>query len=396
MSFHRNKSNSRSAKFRRQPFWPTWHLLLIGTIFLFSSCDQIPTLDIDSVSQPVEVEETAADFTVLVDGETISISSSGRTIRDVLEESGVETSLSDEVSPPLYEPAIPGQAISIIRITESIETIERSIPFERRTVRNESMSAEEPPVIIQQGEVGIEEITVRILFKDGIETDRQITRVILVEEPVEEIMMVGADIVSQSQDLQFLGTLAFINGSGAQLFSGGSSFPQTLDLGGTPDRRVFALSPDGNYLMYTLSELEDDEKFNSLWLIETSAGSDPIPLGGENILWADWNPARRERNEVAWSTGEATTLSPGWEANNDLWLVEIDETEVISNSIEQILEPYPVTYGWWGGDYEWSPDGSQIGYSFANEIGVVQARRNRVGNSSDENVNLQRRQTRRL
>ena len=339
--------------------------------------------------------QTAAEYVVFVDGETVTISSMATTIREVLVDGGIKTNLNDEVSPPLHEPAVPGQTISIVRMTESLETIERSVPFERRTVRNESMSTEEPPVIIQQGEAGIEELTVRILFKDGIETDRQIARVVLIKEPQEEIMMVGADIVSQSQDLTFTGTLAFINGSGAQLFKQGSNFPQTLDLGGTPDRRVFSLSPDGDYLLFTLSESESDEevKFNSLWLIETEPNAEPISLGGENVLWADWNPARRERNEIAWSTGQPTTLSPGWEANNDLWLVEIDDTEIISDSIEQILEPYPVTYGWWGGDYAWSPDGSQIGYSFANEIGVIQAQRNRTTNADGDEAILQRRQT---
>lgn len=362
--------------------------IILLSLLGLAGCDQIPTLEIDPVSQPIETDKPAGDFTILVDGETLTIASAGSTIREVLADAGVDTSLNDEITPPLYEPAVSGQSISIIRITESIETIERSVPFERRTVRNESMSADAPPTVIQQGQVGLEELTVRIIFRDGIETDRQITRVVMVQEPQEEILMVGADIVSQSQELSFTGTLAFINGSGAQILNGESSFPQTIDLGGTPDRRVFSLSPDGSYLLYTLSETTDDQ-FNSLWVIETEVGADPVNLGGENILWADWNPSRRERNEIAWSTGEATTLSPGWEANNDLWLVEIDDTEVITDSIEQILQPFPVTYGWWGGDYAWSPDGRLIGYSFANEIGVIQPQRNGATADSD----LQRRQT---
>ncbi|MFK7802236.1 MAG: G5 domain-containing protein [Anaerolineae bacterium] len=367
-------------------------------MFLFlSSCGLVPTLDIElNTDETGEQTEQSAAFTyqIVIDGATREISSSAPTIRQLLEDAGIETGLNDEITPPLYEPAIPGSTITIVRVTESTETIERSIPFERRTVRNETMGVGEPSVIIQEGQTGLEELTVRIVYRDGIESDRRVTRVSLVQEPQEEILMIGVDIVSPEQSVRFDGMLAYINGSGAQILRGDSTFPETLDLGGTPDRRVFALSPNSEWLLYTITEDEDDSKFNSLWLISTEAGERPISLESENILWADWNPARRERNEIAWSTGVPTVLSPGWEANNDLWLAEIESSAIVTETLEQILQPYPATYGWWGGDYKWSPDGSQIGYSFANEIGVVQARRNRTeNNEADETIALQPRQT---
>ena len=377
------------------------HILLSGllsTLLLFTiGCDVIPALEIDLESENVDGETAPANsgtFQIVADGTTREVTSAAPTIRQLLEDVNIETGINDEVTPPLYEPAIDGATVTIVRVTESIETIERGIPFERRTVRNETMAAGEPPVIIQEGRNGLEELTVRIVYRDGIEADRRVTRASLVEEPQEEILMIGVDIVSADESIQFEGVLAFINGSGAQILQGTSSFPETIDLGGTPDRRVFSLSPSGEWLLYTLSEPDDDEKFNSLWIVSTETGSEPTSLENGNILWADWNPARRERNEIAWSTGIPTVLSPGWEANNDLWLAEIEESIIITETLEQILQPYPAVYGWWGGDYAWSPDGTQIGYSFANEIGVVQAQRNRTGDEDeDEEVQLQPRQT---
>ncbi len=38
---------------------------------------------------------------------------------------------------------------------------------------------------------------------------------------------------------------------------------------------------------------------------------------------------------------------------------------------EQLIESYPATYGWWGGNYAWSPQGRFIAYSYANEVGVI-------------------------
>ncbi|MFT5196700.1 MAG: Tol biopolymer transport system component [Cellvibrionaceae bacterium] len=374
-------------------------LCILPVSILLVSCELVPALTIELENSGDESTEqsTLENYQIIVDGATLEISSSALTIRQLLEDAGVETGINDEISPPLYEPAVPGSTITIVRITESTETIERGVTFERRTVRNETMAAGEPPVIIQAGKNGLEELTVRIVYRDGIESDRRITRVSLVQEAQEEILMIGVDIVSPEQTVRFDGLLAFINGSGAQVLRGVSSFPEALELGGVPDRRVFSLSPNGEWLLYTLTEADDEDRFNSLWLVGTEAGAKPVSLTSENILWADWNPARRERNEIAWSTGVPTVLSPGWEANNDLWLVEIEGSSIVTETMEQILQPYPATYGWWGGDYAWSPNGSQIGYSFANEIGVVQAKRNEILTNQDKEdeveVALQPRQT---
>lgn len=355
----------------------TFAFLIITASLLLFGCSDVPLLDIeigDQVQQPAV--SLGASFTVRADGADRPITSNGATIRQVLEDAGVEVGLNDLVDPPLFEPAIPNSIITLVRVSEEIETIERSVPFERRSVRNEAMQADEPPVIVQTGKNGLEELTVTITYQDGIETERRVTRVLLVEEPTEEILMIGVDIVTQNNDLQFEGKLAFINGSGAQILNGSGNDVQNINLGGIPDRRVFSLSPNGEWLMVTLTEGEDgSDAFNSLWFVSTRRSGRPIGPITQNVLWAGWNPADGGDGEVAYSTGVPTTVSPGWEANNDLWLAKLDSGSIISDTLSQIIEPYPAVFGWWGGDYAWSPDGSQIGYSFANEIGTIAAER---------------------
>ena len=350
-------------------------LIIICTFLL--SCSDVPLLDIefeDQVQQPAIA--LGSTFTIRADGSDRPITSSGTTIRQVLDEAEIEVGLNDLVDPPLYEPAVPNSIITIVRINEEIETIERSVPFERRSVRNETMQADDPPIIVQTGKNGLEELTVTITYRDGIETERRVTQVVLIDEPVEEILMIGVDIVAQSNDLAFEGRLAFINGSGAQILNGSGSNVQNITLGGVPDRRVFALSPNGEWLMVTLaSDDESSDSFNSLWFVSTRRNSRPKGPISENVLWAGWNPADGADGEIAFSTGVPTNVSPGWEANNDLWLAKLDNGEIISDTLSQIVQPYPAVFGWWGGDYAWSPDGSQIGYSFANEIGTIQATR---------------------
>jgi Tol biopolymer transport system component len=91
----------------------------------------------------------------------------------------------------------------------------------------------------------------------------------------------------------------------------------------------------------------------------------------DNGLWAAWNPDRVSRPQIAYTTGIPTDLLPGWEANNDLWLVDLPVSTGGAFRAEPVIEAYPATYGWWGGAYAWSPQGRYIAYGHADEIGVI-------------------------
>jgi Tol biopolymer transport system component len=120
--------------------------------------------------------------------------------------------------------------------------------------------------------------------------------------------------------------------------------------------------------------------------VATEPDAEPQSLEIDNVLWADWNPNRTVRQQIAFTTAIRTDLLPGWEANNDLWIGEIPQNERDSFSPEQIVEAYPATYGWWGGNYTWSPSGRTIAYAYADEIGLIdtEAREN-----EDQRVRLQ-------
>jgi len=53
-----------------------------------------------------------------------------------------------------------------------------------------------------------------------------------------------------------------------------------------------------------------------------------------------------------------------------LWLLPLPADGAPAVPI-RIVESYPATLGWWGGTYAWSPDGSQIAYAFADQIGLL-------------------------
>ena len=232
------------------------------------------------------------------------------------------------------------------------------------------MEADDPPLIVQAGKDGLSETTIRIVYKDGLEAERWPTQTITIEEPQDEIVMVG--IGAARGNVSFPGTLAYMSDGTAVLLQGSAAFPEQLDVGGGLDGRVFDLSPSGNHLLFTRVDGDPVNFNNTLYIIETQRSAKPRSLEVNDVLWAGWNPASEaEIGEIAYTTAISTTQPPGWEANNDLWLGKIPVDEEDEFEPELIIEAYPALYGWWGGNFAWSPDGTRIGYSYANEIGTI-------------------------
>lgn len=321
-----------------------------------------------STPTPNAAVETTARVSLTVDGQTHNLTTEANNVRELLGEAGVTLGEMDEVNPPPFTPITDGLAIRVVRVSESVELLEQLIPFERKLVRNESMSADDPPIIIQGGHTGLRELTIRIVYNDGLEVERRVTQEVVVEEAQDEIMMIG--VGATPGNVTFAGTLAFISGGNSVILRGASAFPEQLNTGSGVDHRVFSLSPTGTHLLYTRATTET-EHFNSLWVISVERGAEPRPLGVYDVLWADWNPARAELLQIAYTTGRATSLLPGWEANNDLWVGAVRQNEEAEFEPERIIEAYPATYGWWGGNYAWSPSGRYVAYSYADEVGVI-------------------------
>jgi WD40 repeat protein len=332
---------------------------LLGALLPLSACAQPAPKFVDL--EPVLV-------TVTVDNDTLSLNTSSANVRELLEEAAITLNDADLVDPPLFTPLVNGMSIIITRVTESVEVIEQSIPYQRRTVRNESMQADDPPIIVQAGQPGLQELTVRIVYHDGLEYSRQDSRLTVIEPAQDEIVMVG--VGSAPGTVEFDGLLAYIAGGNSILLRNTSAFPEQINTGGDLDRRVYELSPSGGQLLYTRATT-DTERFNSLWVVSTTPGSEPRPVGVDNVLWAAWNPDKVDRPQIAYTTGLPTDLLPGWEANNDLWLVDFPLSPGGSFRPRELIEAYPATYGWWGGEYAWSPVGRYIAYSYADEIGVI-------------------------
>lgn len=332
------------------------------------------TVEVD-VAAPAPQESYHA-LTIYVDGTSQQISTTATTVESALSQAGVLVGSFDLVDPPLSARLSADSAgiITIVRVTESFESIPESIPYERRIVRSSEIPPDAPPRILQTGVAGLKETNYRLVYRDGLETERYPTAATIITVPVDEILMIG--IGDDETAMPITGRLAYISGGRAVLLSGSTDAARQLPIDGLLDGRVFQLSPGGNYLLYTvrINDETDQTTFrNELRAIPTAEGGKPWSLQIENVLWAGWDPAGLEQLRIAYTTARSVSLPPGWEANNDLWLLEIKPAGEQPAPV-RLIGTTAATFGWWGGNYAWSPTGGQLAYAFADEIGVVDLR----------------------
>lgn len=308
-----------------------------------------------------------------VDGGRQALTTQAATVREALAEAKVELGPLDRVKPDLYTQLEPGLAIAVTRVKEEIETRREIVSFERQTITNEALAMGETRVS-QLGVNGEDEITIRVVYENGVEVSRTEVSRATVIQPVPEILVVGLQGELPSTPIE--GTIAYIANGNAWLMRDSSGSRRPLTTAGDLDGRVFSLSPDGRQLLYTraLSD-EIDLPLNEMWLASTTiVGEAPITLGLQGVLYAEWSPVISQPL-LAYSTAERTASPPGWRANNDLWLYVPSRPPLSGEAKTKAVEVIPPNtqglYPWWGTTFAWSPDGARLAYARADQIGVI-------------------------
>ncbi len=105
------------------------------------------------------------------------------------------------------------------------------------------------------------------------------------------------------------------------------------------------------------------------WTLENEPFQ-PVNLKTENIIhFADWVPGYTL--SIMASTVEKRDVAPGWQANNNLIKLTLGADGNVLNREEIIESNSGGIYGWWGTDYEFSPNGTELAYSRPDSIGWV-------------------------
>ncbi len=307
---------------------------------------------------------TGEDITIRItaDGESRDVTlAAGSTVSQAFQTADITVGNLDKSEPPLYTVLNSGDSVTLIRVEEKFETEEQVIPFERQVVRNESLPDGETR-LVQAGVNGVQEVTYRFVLEDNEEISRSIVKSVILQEGAPEIVMVGAQ--SSFAPLPIPGKIAYLAGGNAWLIDTSTANRTPIVTTGDLDGRIFFLSPNGNYLVFTRKSTKSpDKEINTIWAVRTDGGK-PFSTGIVNVVhYAEWIPGT---NSIAYSTVEPRSTAPGWQANNDLHRYSITtgaKAKVLDASSGGV-------YGWWGVVYSFSPDG-RLAYARPDGIGLV-------------------------
>ncbi len=333
---------------------------LLAALILLSAC------------QPPQTEQQPPiTVSVSADGATQQVSlPAGSTVQEALEAAGVTLGSLDRLSPPAYAVLSDGAEVTVTRVQEEYTTHTEPIPFRSYLLPNESMPAEEKR-LIQAGENGEQEVTTRTVYENGVKVSEVNLEPVVLRKPVDEILMVG--VQNPFTTISIPGRLAYLTGGNAWLMEGSTANRRPLVTSGDLDGRVFSLSPDGKWLLFSRKSARPaEQEINTLWVVKVdAASSSPISLRVANVVhFADWQPG--EEYVIAYSTVEPRPTAPGWQANNNLHLLPFDPEKGGPGAPTEVLETSSGgIYGWWGTTFAWSPDGQRLAYARPDSVGLV-------------------------
>lgn len=312
--------------------------------------------------QPSITVSLVADGRELIYRYTIPV-----TVAQFLRDAEIEKGELDRVSPPEFTQIADGMRVTVVRVREETECQRAELPYRQQMLLNEGLQPGEE-LLAQSGANGIEEICYRVSIADGIRQDPvEISRVVITA-PRDELIYVGP--TTELDPVPITGNLAYISSGNAWVMSGSSTTKRPLTTSGGLDQRAFSLSDNGRQLLFSRSDSVQGFS-NQLWLIpDINVAGEPIQLVPEDVLYAAWVPG--QENTITYSTAEAQQSPPGWNAANDLWTMRIDPRTGDPLNLRTIVSPSTGgLYGWWGTNYQWSPDGALVAWSRADSVGLV-------------------------
>lgn len=331
-------------------------------LFLFT----LLVLLLAGCTTPVETE-VLLPVLLVADGdqETLQLPP-GATVQEALNAAGITLGSLDRVEPPVFTVLPEGGEITVVRVREEFEIEQVVIPFEQQYQPSEFLAeGEQQP--LQLGENGLQEITYRRLFEDDLEVARSPIKVVTVKEAIPQIMLVG--VQTSFTPLEIPGRLAYITDGNAWMLEGTTANRVPIITTGDLDGRVFELSDDGSWLLFTRHS-EDEGQINTLWAAEIGNPEQVIDLQTANIVhFADWEPG--STTSFAYSTVEPVQSAPGWQANNDLQRREFSGFGWVSRPEVLIDTNFGGTYGWWGSSFGYAPQPGRLAYAGPDQVGLV-------------------------
>ena len=313
--------------------------------------------------------DTQVSAIITVDSQTHQVVlPPGSTVLEALESIDITLDVLDRIDPPTYTVLSDKAEITVIRVWEEFEVEQSEIPFEQKRLPTELLpEGVEQFDPLQKGTPGLREITIRIVYENGVEVSRSQIKSMVIDEPQPQIILFGTQ--QKHTPIDIPGKLIYLSQGNAIMFDGNTAHRIPIVNSGDLDGRIFSLSEDGGWLLFTRHG-ESEDVINTLWAVGLEDPEVQIDLKVNNIIhFADWTPGSNTR--IIYSTVEPRQAAPGWQANNDLQIRDFSTNGWVSRPEIIIDTNSGGIYGWWGTDFLYAPDFSRLVYLGPDQIGFV-------------------------
>ncbi|MGE5577203.1 MAG: G5 domain-containing protein [Syntrophothermus sp.] len=136
----------------------------------------------------------AVPVTILVDGAKISRLTTGQTVREVLQETGIKLGVLDMVAPALASPVQAGASLRVTRV--KIQTVTKNDTILFDTIRRADDQMERGvEKIIQAGGKGLQARTFRLRYEDGRLVKKELLKTEVLKRPVPKVVVYGTKTV---------------------------------------------------------------------------------------------------------------------------------------------------------------------------------------------------------
>ncbi len=146
----------------------------------------------DAIGEQVTIHR-AKPYTVKVDGQTRSLRTQAKTIGEALKGANIALGSADTVAPAPSTPLVSADEVSVIRVSEAVATITRTVP-RPVTVISDPTVLQGQSTVKTEGSDGQKTVTWRIHYKDGAETSREAIQVVSETAPVARVVVQGTKV----------------------------------------------------------------------------------------------------------------------------------------------------------------------------------------------------------